>query len=191
MKRGTPFVISAPSGGGKSSLIAKILKRFPGLVYSVSATTRAPRDGETDGVHYYFKTPAEFDAMIANGELAEWNEVHGNRYGTPRGPVDAVLATGRDVILDLDVYGKIHFDKAYPEAVGILIVPPSIEELERRLRGRGTDPEEVIRTRLKNAVDELDFGRNRGKYEHVVVNDSFERALDELCGILTPGASRD
>jgi len=184
MTRGTPYVISAPSGGGKSSLIAKVMERFPNLVYSISATTRPPREGEKDGVHYYFKTPAEFDAMIANGELAEWNEVHGNRYGTPRGPVDMLLSMGSDVILDLDVYGKKNFDAVYPEAVGILIVPPSLEELERRLRGRGTDPEDVIRTRLKNALDELDFGRNHGKYEHMVVNDDFNRALEELVGIM-------
>jgi guanylate kinase len=192
MTRGTPFVISAPSGGGKSSLIAKVMERFPNLVYSISATTRKPREGEKDGIHYYFKTPAEFEAMIANGELAEWNEVHGNRYGTPRGPVDALLSAGCDVILDLDVYGKKNFDAVYPDAVGVLIVPPNLEELERRLRGRGTDPEDVIQTRLQNAVEELEFGRNRGKYEHVVVNDAFERALEELARIVgkQPEANR-
>lgn len=183
-KKGIPYVISAPSGGGKSSLIAKLLQRFPNLTYSVSATTRPPRGDEKDGVHYYFKTRDEFQEMIRNGELAEWNEVHGNFYGTPRGPVDAILGSGNSAILDLDVFGKPNFDKAYPEAVGILIVPPNLEVLERRLRGRGTDPEEVIQLRLKNAIEELVFAETNGKYEHTVVNDDFERAFEELAGIV-------
>lgn len=180
-----PIVISAPSGAGKNSLITALMARFPGrFAYSVSATTRKPRAGEVDGVHYYFKTPEEFRTMIANGELAEWNEVHGNFYGTPRGPVDAMLATGTSVILDLDVYGKPNFDKAYPDAVGILIIPPSFEVLEQRLRGRGTDAEEVIQLRLKNALDELAFAKENGKYEFTVVNDDFEDALNELASVL-------
>ena len=184
MPRSKPFVISAPSGAGKTSLISKLLERFPGLVYSISATTRAPRGEEQDGIHYYFKTKDEFQAMIANGELAEWNEVHGNFYGTPRGPVDAVLSFGGTIILDLDVFGKPNFDKVYPDAVGILIVPPSLEELERRLRGRGTDPDDVIQIRLKNAIAELEFAQTNGKYEHTIVNDDFDEALEELVGIV-------
>ena len=184
MSKGTPFVISAPSGGGKTSLIAKLLQRFPGLIYSISATTRPPRGEEQDGIHYYFKSKDEFQEMIRNGELAEWNEVHGNFYGTPRGPVDAVLSFGGSVILDLDVFGKPAFDKAYPDAVGILIVPPSLEELERRLRGRGTDPEDVIQVRLKNAIEELEFAKKNGKYEYTIVNDDLDRAFEELVGIV-------
>jgi guanylate kinase len=184
MSKGKPYVISAPSGGGKSSLIAKLLQRFPNLVYSISATTRPPRGDERDGIHYYFKTREEFEEMIRNGELAEWNEVHGNFYGTPRGPVDAVLSFGGSVILDLDVFGKPNFDKAYPDAVGILIVPPSIEELERRLRGRGTDPEDVIQVRLKNAIDEIEYACNEGKYEHTIINDNFDHALEQLVAIV-------
>jgi guanylate kinase len=184
MAKGIPYVISAPSGGGKSSLIAKLLQRFPGLTYSISATTRPPRGDEKDGVHYYFKTRDQFQEMIRNGELAEWNEVHGNFYGTPKGPVDAILSSGNSVILDLDVFGKPNFDKVYPDAVGILIVPPNLEELERRLRGRGTDPEEVIQVRLKNAIEELVFAETNGKYEHTIVNDDFNRALDELVQIV-------
>lgn len=180
-----PYVISAPSGAGKNSLINALMARFPGrFAYSISATTRKPRVGEEDGVHYYFKTPEEFQLMIDRGEMAEWNAVHGNFYGTPRGPVDTLLATGTPVILDLDVYGKPNFDKVYPEAVGILIVPPSLEVLEQRLRGRGTDPEDVIALRLKNAVDELAFAREKGKYEFTVVNDDFETAVEELAQIL-------
>jgi guanylate kinase len=184
-----PYVLSAPSGAGKNSLINALMARFPGrFAYSISATTRTPREGERDGEHYYFKTPEEFRAMIANGELAEWNEVHGNFYGTPRGPVDMLLALGTPVILDLDVYGKVNFDKMYPQAVGVLIVPPSLEVLEQRLRGRGTDSDETIALRLKNAVKELAFAKEKGKYEHVVVNDDFEKAVKELAGIVSAPA---
>lgn len=180
-----PYVLSAPSGAGKNSLINALMARFPGrFAYSVSATTRAPRAGEQDGVHYFFKTQDEFRRMIEAGELAEWNEVHGNFYGTPRGPVDALLAAGTPVILDLDVYGKVNFDKAYPQAVGVLIVPPSLEVLEQRLRDRGTDPEETIALRLKNAVDELAFAREKGNYLYTVVNDDFDAAVEELARIV-------
>lgn len=185
MSHAKPYVVSAPSGAGKTSLINALLKRFPDrLVYSISATTRPPRAGERDGVHYFFKTPEEFRAMIDRGELAEWNSVHGNLYGTPRAFVDSVLASGKSVLLDLDVYGKPNFDKVYPDAVGILVVAPSPEVLEQRLRARGTDSEETIRLRLQNARDELAFAREKGKYEFTVVNDDFDRALEELAGIV-------
>ena len=181
-----PFVISAPSGAGKSSLIDALLRSFPGrLIYSVSATTRNPRPGEKDGENYFFKTPEQFQAMIAAGELAEHNEVHGNFYGTPRGPLDAMLARGVSVVLDLDVFGKINFDKAYANAVGILIIPPNFVELERRLRSRGTDSDATNQLRLKNASAELDFAKTHGKYEYTVVNDEFEKALEELTGIFS------
>jgi guanylate kinase len=185
MLHGKPFVISAPSGGGKSSLIAQLLLRFPDkLGYSISATTRQPRQDEEDGKHYYFKNPEEFESMIAAGELAEYNEVHGNLYGTPRGPLDVLLARGTSILLDLDVYGKVNFDKVYPEAIGILIVPPSAEELERRLRLRATDSEATIQLRLRNARDELEFAEREGKYEYTVVNDDFNRALEEMAEIV-------
>lgn len=180
-----PYVISAPSGAGKNTLISALMARFPGrFAYSISATTRKPRAGEEDGVHYYFKSEDEFRKMIVDGELAEWMQVHGNYYGTPRGPIDALLAAGTPVIMDIDVYGKVNFDKAYPEAVGILIVPPSLEVLEQRLRGRGTDSDETIALRLKNAVDELAFAKEQGKYEFTVVNDDFEDAVEELAKIV-------
>ena len=183
--RGKPFVISAPSGAGKSSLIGGLMNRFPDrLAYSISATTRKPRDNETDGLHYFFKTLEEFRAMISANELAEYNQVHGNFYGTPRGPLDALLGNGFGVVLDLDVFGKVNFDKVYPNAVGILIVPPSAGELERRLRHRATDDEATIELRLRNARDELAFAEEHGKYEYTVVNDDFETALEELIGIV-------
>lgn len=182
---GKPLVISAPSGAGKSSLITGLMDRFPNrIAYSISATTRKPRNGEEDGVHYFFKTPEEFQDMIAAGELAEYNKVHGNFYDTPRGPLDLLLMLGTSVVLDLDVFGKVNFDKVYPEAVGILIVPPSAEELEHRLRKRGTDDEKTIELRLRNARDELAFAEENGKYEYTVVNDDFETALEELIAIV-------
>jgi guanylate kinase len=181
---GKLFVFSAPSGAGKSTLKDALMRRFPTLRYSVSATTRKPRPGETEGVHYFFKTPGEFQAMIDRGELVEHMLVHGNFYGTPRAPVLAALAEGYSVILDLDVYGKVNFDKAFPRAVGVLITPPSLEELERRLVARGSEDDEALRTRLGNAREELEFARLHGKYQYVVVNDDFHRALEELTGIL-------
>ena len=184
MATGKLFVFSAPSGAGKSTLKDKLLLRFPVLRYSVSATTRKPRSGEQEGAHYFFKTPEEFRALIERRELVEHQEVHGNYYGTPKAAVEKALREGNSVILDLDVYGKRHFDKAYPDAVGVLIVPPSLEVLEARLRTRGTDSEDSIQLRLLNARDELAFARDKGKYEYTVINQDFEQALEELTRIM-------
>lgn len=181
---GRLIVFSAPSGAGKSTLKDALMRRFPRLRYSVSATTRNPRHGEIEGVHYFFKTPEEFLDMIDRGELVEHMRVHDNFYGTPRAPILRNLEEGYSVILDLDVFGKVNFDKAFPDALGILIVPPSLEELERRLVSRKTDSADTIRVRLRNASQELEFARNRGKYEYTVVNDDFDRALEELTSIL-------
>lgn len=183
MNPGRLVVFSAPSGAGKSSLIASVMGEIPGMRYSVSATTRAPRAGEQDGVHYFFMERLQFEAMIHAGEFAEWNEVHGNFYGTPRPFLDASMARGEHVVLDIDVFGKRNFDRVYPDNVGILILPPSLEELERRLRGRGTDPEEVIRVRLANARRELEAAES-GHFSHRLVNDDFDRARAELLAIL-------
>ena len=185
LRPGKLIVFSAPSGAGKSTLKDALMARFPQtLRYSVSATTRKPRPGEREGVHYFFKSQEEFVALIGKGELVEHMEVHGNHYGTPRTPILAALAEGHSVILDLDVYGKVNFDKAFPEALGILIVPPSIEELERRLVARKSDDEETIRIRIQNAARELEFATRNGKYEYTVVNDNFHYALEELTRIL-------
>ncbi len=161
------------------------MSRFSNLKYSVSATTRHPRSGELDGIHYFFKTPEQFREMIEYGELVEYNEVHGNFYGTPKEAIDRALAAGHSVILDLDVYGKVNFDKVYPDAVGILIKPPSLQVLEQRLRARGTDDEETIALRLKNAAKELEFAETHGKYEYTVENDAFKATLQELTDILS------
>jgi guanylate kinase len=178
------FVMSAASGAGKTTLKDKVIGEFPDIVYSISATTRKPREGEVDGVHYFFKTKEEFEKLIKEDGLIEWNEVHGNYYGTPKFFVEDMLRQGKRVIFDLDVFGKVNFDKVYPDATGILILPPSEEELERRLRGRGTDSEEVIRLRLENAKKEMEFAKTKGKYEYTIVNDDLERAADELRAIL-------
>jgi guanylate kinase len=178
------FVMSAASGAGKTTLKDKVIGEFPDIVYSISATTRKPREGEVDGVHYFFKTKEEFEKLIKEDGLIEWNEVHGNYYGTPKFFVEDMLRQGKRVIFDLDVFGKVNFDKVYPDATGILILPPSEEELERRLRGRGTDSEEVIRLRLENAKKEMEFAKTKGKYEYTIINDDLERAADELRAIL-------
>jgi len=174
------FVLSAASGAGKTTLKDKVLGDFPGIRYSISATTRAPRTGEIDGEHYFFKSVTEFQEMIARNELVEWNQVHGNYYGTPRPFIEQTLATGRHLLLDLDVFGKVNFDKAYPESIGILILPPGPTELERRLRSRGTDSDEVIRIRLENARKEMEFALAQGKYEYTIINDDLEKAAEEL-----------
>jgi len=181
---GRIFVFSAPSGAGKSTILSYLTEAVPGLVYSISATTRKPRVGETDGVHYFFMTTEEFETKAANGEFAEWERVHGNYYGTPRAFIDSVVAGGRHIIMDIDVFGKKKFDAAYPEAVGILIVPPSMEELEARLRARGTDDEATIRLRLENARTEMAFARSEGKYEYEIVNDNLKIAETETAALI-------
>lgn len=178
------FVMSAASGAGKTTLKDLVIKDFPDIKYSISATTRKPREGEIDGVHYFFKTKEEFEQMIKDNALVEYNLVHGNYYGTPKSFVEKTLAEGNRVLFDLDVFGKVNFDKVYPEATGIFIMPPSDEELERRLRGRGTDSEEVIQLRLANAKKEIEFAKTKGKYEYTIINDDLQKAADELRAIL-------
>ena len=155
------------------------------MVYSISATTRAPREGEVDGTHYFFKSRDEFKRMIENNELVEWNEVHGNFYGTPKSFVEKMLSEGKRVLFDLDVFGKVNFDKVYPEAIGILILPPSLEILEQRLRNRHTDSDEVISLRLHNARKEIEFAKQHGKYEYKIVNDNLDDAVNQLREILS------
>ena len=179
------FVMSAASGAGKTTLKDLVIKDFPDIKYSISATTRKPREGEIDGVHYFFKTKEEFEQMIKDNALVEYNLVHGNYYGTPKSFVEKTLAEGNRVLFDLDVFGKVNFDKVYPDATGIFILPPSDEELERRLRGRGTDSEVVIQLRLANAKKEIEFAKTKGKYEYTIVNDNLQKAADELRAILS------
>lgn len=177
--KGKIFVFSAPSGAGKTTLLNYLRSNIPDLVYSISATTRQPRNGEIDGVHYFFITEQEFKNKLENDEFAEWAVVHGNYYGTPKSFIDKTIAQGLHIIMDIDVFGKKTFDKSYPDAVGILILPPSMETLEKRLRGRGSEEERIVRIRLKNAVTEMEFAQTEGKYEFTIINDDLERAKKE------------
>lgn len=178
------FVLSAPSGAGKTTLKDMLLQEFPELCYSVSVTTRPMRAGEVNGVHYFFRTLEEFSEMEKSGEFVETMEVHGNRYGTPKFYIKEKMQQGISVVLDLDVYGKVNFDKAFPDAVGILILPPSIDVLRERLRGRGTESEESFAIRLSNAEKEIEFALRHGKYEYTIYNDDLQKAYTELRGIV-------
>jgi guanylate kinase len=178
--RGKILVFSAPSGAGKTTLLSYLLETVPGLVYSVSATTRKPRQGEVNGKHYFFLSEEEFRQRAANDEFAEWELVHGNYYGTPRLFVESVVSRGASIVMDIDVFGKKKLDCVFPEAVGILITPPSIEELEKRLRLRKTDDESTILVRLENARTEMEFAAGEGKYEYTIVNDDLERAKEKI-----------
>ena len=176
---GVLLVLSAPSGAGKTTLAHRFRARHPDAVFSISATTRPPRGAERDGVDYHFVTPDRFAALVAAGAFAEWAEVHGQRYGTLRATVDEALARGRIALFDIDVQGGSQIKAAWPQdAATVLILPPTVAELERRLRGRSTDSEETIRRRLEAARDEV--ARGLATYDYVVVNDTLDRALEQL-----------
>ncbi len=181
MDPGLVLVISAPSGAGKSTLIRLLRERMPELAFSVSHTTRPPRPGERDGVDYHFVDPGTFRAMVHRGEFAEWAEVHGHLYGTSLASLRAETEQGRDVILDIDVQGALQIARTVPSAVLVFVLPPSWEELRRRLEGRGQDPPEAIERRLRNARNEL---AQAGRYHYLVVNDDRERCASELEAIV-------
>ena len=188
MPAGRLFVITGPSGVGKGTLIRNLLELVPDLELSVSATTRAPRPGERDGVEYHFLSDEEFERMSRAGDLLEHATYSGRRYGTPRSEVEPRLADGRSVVLEIEVQGARQVRESMPEAVQVFIAPPSAETLRERLVGRGTDPPEEIERRLGVAEEEL---RARGEFGHVVVNDDLERATDELVNLvraIAPGA---
>lgn len=174
---GKLFVITAPSGAGKTSLIDAVMKEDPSLKVSVSYTTRAPRPGEKDGVDYHFVDDATFLAMRDRGEFLESAEVHGYRYGTSKRVIAEALARGEDLILEIDWQGARQVRAHYPDCIGIFILPPSIEELERRMRARGQDSEAVIRRRLENAREEL---AHAGEFKYAIINKDFETARREL-----------
>lgn len=179
--RGSLTIISGPSGVGKSTVIDQVLRRRPDLYFSVSFTTRKPRDGEVDGVNYYFVDQAEFERMIREGELLEYANYSGNYYGTSAKLIDEKLAQGTDVLLDIEVVGsKIVHDKR-PDTPLIFVIPPSFEDLSRRLHGRQTDSEEVIQKRLDRAKEEL---KETSRYDYLVVNDVVEDAVEEVLAIL-------
>jgi len=182
--KGKLVVISGPSGVGKSSIVREVLART-GAVFSVSATTRRPRPGETDGREYHFVDRPTFEAMIARGELLEWAEVFGDYYGTPAGPVREAIDAGRTVILEIDIQGGLQVHEKHPQAVFVLILPPSEAELRRRLAGRGTEANGSLQQRLAKAAEEIRTARDSGVYTHLVVNDDLERAIQEVVEIVT------
>jgi guanylate kinase len=175
--RGTLFVVSAPSGAGKTSLVRALLEREEGLWLSVSYTTRAPREGEVDGQHYHFVDHATFEAMVAEDAFVEYARVFDNAYGTAEATLREALAAGDDLILEIDWQGARQVRARFPEAVTVFIVPPSVQALEERLRGRGQDSDETIARRMAQARDELS---HYAEYDYLVVNDDFEQALAEL-----------
>ncbi|MCX7945709.1 MAG: guanylate kinase [Hydrogenophilus sp.] len=177
---GILFIITAPSGAGKTSLVRALISRDPSLTLSVSHTTRPPRPGEIDGEHYHFVTPERFTAMVQADAFLEWAEVHGNCYGTARANVESTLASGRDLLLEIDWQGAQQVRAKHP-AVGIFILPPSFSELEARLRRRATETPETIQRRLFNARRELE---HVDEFEYAIINDSFDRALSELHAIV-------
>ena len=191
-RRGRLFVIAAPSGAGKTSLVRALMQREPGLRFSISYTTRRQRPNEVHGRDYFFVGREEFDRMAEAGQFLEHATVFGNSYGTARAQVEQSLGSGQDLILEIDWQGARQIRSALPECCSIFILPPSRAELERRLRGRGTDTEEVIVRRLGEAAEDMGHWR---EFDYVVVNDSFDRALDELSAIVQgrdpPEARRD
>lgn len=179
---GSIFMVVAPSGAGKSTLVNALLARDPGIELSISFTTRAPRPGETDGREYHFTTADDFIARRGRGEFLEWAEVHGHYYGTSRPWIEQRLGTGRDVLLEIDWQGARQVRNALPQAIGIFILPPSIEALEARLHKRGQDSPQVIARRLLAAGAEISHA---AEFDYVVINEDFDHALGELGAIVT------
>jgi guanylate kinase len=178
---GNVFVLSAPSGTGKSTLARRLVKEVDGLDFSISFTTRAPRAGEEHGKDYFFVDHATFDEMIRTGGLVEWVEVYGHKYGTGKDWINSQLASGRDVLLDIETQGARNVHEAIPDAVMIFLIPPSAEELSNRLRRRGRDPEAEIQVRLDHAKHELS---QFPSYDYLVVNDTLDRAYRELESVI-------
>lgn len=181
MYKGQLFCITAPSGAGKSSLVKALLAHDSSVRLSVSYTTRAPREGEVEGVDYHFIDSAAFEAMRENGEFLEWAYVHGNYYGTSKSWIANELATGRDIVLEIDWQGARQVQNIFPEVVGIFILPPSMEVLQKRLENRATDTPEVIRCRMQGAKRELDQATS---FEYIIINEDFERAKNDLFAIV-------
>ena len=181
MKKGLLIVISGASGTGKGTVCKELLTREPSIAYSVSATSRAPREGEQDGREYYFRTRAEFEAMIADGAFLEYADVYGNYYGTPLAPIEKRRAAGEDILLEIDTQGALNVMERCPDGTFIFLLPPSLEELHRRIMGRGTESEESLARRLAAARDEILLGK---RYRYAVLNDAVEAATERIQTIL-------
>lgn len=186
-RRGILFILSAPSGAGKTTLSRQILERDPHLLLSISYTTRSPRPGERDGEDYHFIDGVCFAQLRAASAFAEWAQVHDYLYGTARAPIDETLAAGRDVLLDIDVQGARQIKSAYTDSVSIFVLPPSWPELEQRLRSRGTDPQEVIARRLQRARSET---QALSSYDYWIINDQLDHAVVRLAAIIQAERSR-
>ena len=180
-KRGNLFVVSGFSGSGKGTIMKELLKRYDNYALSISATTRAPREGETDGREYFFKTREEFEKMIAKEELIEYAEYVNNYYGTPRAYVEEQLTAGKDVILEIEIQGALKVKEKYPDTLLMFVTPPSAQVLKDRLVGRGTETAEVIDSRMKRAVEE---SQGVEKYDYLVINDDLERCAKEMHSII-------
>lgn len=181
MRKGLLILISGPSGTGKGTVCDLLRQKHPEISYSISATTRQPRPGEQDGVNYYFYTKEKFREMIDQGQLLEWAEVYGNFYGTPKQKVLDRLEAGEDILLEIDTQGALNVMKVMPEGLFIFLLPPSLEVLAARLKGRGTETEESLHRRLGAAVDEIKLAT---KYRYVVVNDKVEDAQETIAKII-------
>lgn len=185
--KGNLYIISAPSGAGKTSLVRALMERMDGLAFSVSHTTRPPRPGEVDGRDYHFVDHAAFETMIEEGAFLEYARVFDNYYGTARASVEAELVAGRDVFLDIDWQGARQVRGVWPDAASIFVLPPSREALEARLRGRGQDSDEVIARRMRDAVSE---SAHYNEYDYLIINEDFETAVAELGAIVQAGRLR-
>lgn len=181
MKKGLLIVVSGPSGTGKGTVCGELLDSTPELAYSISATTRAPRAGEVDGKNYYFLTKERFEELIAEGGFLEYANVYGNYYGTPLVKIQERLAEGDDILLEIDTQGALEVMKKCPYGLFIFLLPPSLGELERRIRGRGSETEESLKKRLGNAKAEIAVGE---KYKYVVVNDTVKKAVARIKSII-------
>lgn len=179
---GNLIIVSAPSGAGKTTLVAGALERDNRAQPSISFTSRRPRAGEKRGVHYHFVSRAEFETMIANGDFLEWAEVHGNLYGTSRRAVEETRSAGLDVILTIDIQGAAQARKLFPDAISVFVMPPSLDALAERLENRGTDAAHDRRLRLNSALHEMEQYVN---FDYAVINDDLNRAIDELVAIIT------
>lgn len=184
---GNLIIVSAPSGAGKTTIVAEVLRQLTGVSSSVSYTSRPPRAGEEDGCHYHFITQAEFETMAARGEFLEWAEVHGNLYGTSRRAVYELLGSGVDVILTIDVQGAANARRAFPDAVSVFILPPSYETLINRLYTRGTNHSEDLRVRIRNAHHEIEQYRY---FDYLIINDDLAHAVSELAAIIIAARCR-
>lgn len=185
--RGTLFVVSSPSGGGKGTLIQRVLGSIPNLSYSVSFTTRTPRNGEVDGREYFFVTQEQFEQMVAANDFLEWARVHGNYYGSAAQQVSREIDEGRDIILEVDVQGAASIRKLVSDSVSVFILPPSYDILRQRLMARGTDSDAELQVRLRNAPEEIS---HYTAFDYVIINDDVERAAGCLASIVVAERSR-